>query len=357
MIGILTFSNTLNYGALLQEYALYKTISSEFINVEIIDYHNQAIEKRELPSTIRDIKGLKEKIKYVLLKSSKKKKKFLFDEFIKNNVKHSFKVDAKNFDSLNKYSKIIVGSDQVWNLNLTAKDYNFYLEGIDDIKKYSYAASFGYSQFNEEKEKCIDLLSKFNNLYVRELEAVSMLENEGLKATHVLDPTFLLSKSEWINNLNLNNKSKEKYILVYFLKNDKENLPIIKKYAKEKNLKIKYINITPKKVYGVDEIKSCGPKEFLNLILNAEVVFAGSYHGITLSLIFNKNVFYMLDKNKYNFNSRINTLIQLFSLENYELNNYNLENSLPLDYKKINNIIKNEREKSLNLLRGLLYEA
>lgn len=356
MIGILTFINTLNYGALLQEYALYTIIRDEISNVEVINYYNHAINKRECPCSITDVPGVKGKIKYVLLKNSKKEKKILFDEFTSKYIKYSEFIGEKDFEKINKYSKIIVGSDQVWNLNLTSGDFNFYLNGIDNEKKFSYAASFGYSRFKEDKEQCIDLLSKFNNLYVREIEAVRMLNNEKLNAECVLDPTFLLSKDSWINNLNLIEKTTEKYILLYFLKNDKVSLPIIMKYARLNNLKIKYINITPKTVLGVEDVKNCSPTEFLNLILNAEIIFTGSYHGLALSLIFNKKIYYILDKNINNYNSRINTLISLFAIEKNELTIKNLENEEELNYKKINEIIKIERAKSLDMLRGLLDE-
>lgn len=356
MIGILTFSNTLNYGALLQEYALYSVISSIDSNVEVINYHNAAIDKRENPLSIKEVSSFKEKIKYILLKNKKKKKKYLFEEFLKNNIMYSQYIDEKNFEIVNKYSKIIVGSDQVWNLNLTSNDFNFYLQGIEDNKKYSYAASFGYSEFKENKEHCVELLSKFNNLYVREFEAVKMLNDEKLEAEVVLDPTFLLSKETWTKNLKLEKRENEKYILVYFLKNSSVNLPMIKDYAKRNNLNIKYVNISPKKVFGVEEITYCNPVEFLNLILNSEVVFTGSYHGLALSLIFNKDVYYMLDKNKNNYNSRINTLIKLFEIQNHELTKENIDNKYKLNYKIINSIIKKERKNSLDLLRRLFNE-
>ena len=46
-IGILTFHNTVNYGAVLQAYALQKTIENLGYEVSIIDYRNPAVTARE----------------------------------------------------------------------------------------------------------------------------------------------------------------------------------------------------------------------------------------------------------------------------------------------------------------------
>ena len=40
-IAILTFHTALNYGALLQAYALHQTLNDQNANVEILDYRNE----------------------------------------------------------------------------------------------------------------------------------------------------------------------------------------------------------------------------------------------------------------------------------------------------------------------------
>ena len=46
-IGIITIHDTLNYGSLLQTYALYKAIESLGVEIELIDYKCKAIMDRE----------------------------------------------------------------------------------------------------------------------------------------------------------------------------------------------------------------------------------------------------------------------------------------------------------------------
>ena len=43
-VGILTFHNAYNYGAVLQTYATQEIVKSYGHEVEIIDYHNKAID-------------------------------------------------------------------------------------------------------------------------------------------------------------------------------------------------------------------------------------------------------------------------------------------------------------------------
>ena len=44
-VGILTFHRALNYGAVLQCYALQKVLESKSCDVEIIDYRQEGIEE------------------------------------------------------------------------------------------------------------------------------------------------------------------------------------------------------------------------------------------------------------------------------------------------------------------------
>ena len=47
------------------------------------------------------------------------------------------------------YDAVVVGSDQIWNLDITGNDFNFFLP-FDGIKKYSYAASIGKKDIKQK---------------------------------------------------------------------------------------------------------------------------------------------------------------------------------------------------------------
>ena len=48
-LGIITFHNTLNYGAQLQAYALQVVLEGWNYDVEIVDYRNLAVTEKETP--------------------------------------------------------------------------------------------------------------------------------------------------------------------------------------------------------------------------------------------------------------------------------------------------------------------
>ena len=52
IVGILTLHNAINYGATLQALALQKYIEELGVDVEIIDYRNKHIEKRNIGKQI-----------------------------------------------------------------------------------------------------------------------------------------------------------------------------------------------------------------------------------------------------------------------------------------------------------------
>ena len=66
-IGILTFQNTMNYGAKLQEYSLQQYLNNLGEDAEVIDYVDNVIEKSEKPLKLSEQKSIKSIIKYFSL--------------------------------------------------------------------------------------------------------------------------------------------------------------------------------------------------------------------------------------------------------------------------------------------------
>lgn len=81
---------------------------------------------------------------------------------------------------------------------------NAYLDFAKEwkIKRIAYAASFGTEEWEytgEQTNNCAALLKKFNAVSVRESSGVQLCsDNFGVKAEHVLDPTMLLCKEDYI---------------------------------------------------------------------------------------------------------------------------------------------------------------
>ena len=375
-IGILTFQKAINLGASLQTFALNKYINSLGKECETIDYSADKIAKSY--KLIRICKPKKFVKNLIKLPENYKKKK-LFNNFIEKNVKLSKeKYTKENISETNKiYDKFIVGSDQVWNYDIT-NDYNYYLKFVDDNnKRYSYAASLGnVDNIDKNKEVIEKELKKFDLITVREKSAIDKLKTSmNVDSKLVLDPTFLLDKKEYVkiinkedkkeekennnnNNNEENNENKEKYILVYFLQ-EPTVFDIAKKLKKLTGYKIKAITgiVIPKNVNDVEFIKNSGVENFLSLLNDAEYVVTDSFHGVALSIIFRKNLKVVLKKKNQHLNDRMTSILDLFNLKETIVDNDNTEDKKlieKIDYKKSEGKIKEEIEKSKEVVNKIV---
>jgi hypothetical protein len=358
-IGILTFQNTVNYGAKFQEYALQKYINDNGMQAEVIDYINQNIEEREKPLELKEQKSIKGIIKYFLLHKYQISKLNKFNEFTnkyvkKSNEKYSKENIAKTNDM---YDKFIVGSDQIWNTNTTKDDYTYYLDFVNDNnKKLSYAASFGYSKVPDRNiEAVTKLLQEFKELNAREEEGKDIINSLTKKdANVVVDPTFLLPKNEWEKFAN--NKKREPYIVAYMVNSKSEVFEYIDNIAKKENLKIVYISDFIKKhnANEVEIIHDASPEEFINLVCNAKYVVTGSFHAICMSIILEKNFFYMLNDN--NVNSRLTNLIKMAGLEDRIINSGEYVQKEDIDYKKVAERMNPLIQESKRILNDMIKE-
>lgn len=342
-IGILTFQDTVNYGAVLQEYALQRYINKEYGNIsEVIDYKNMKLEEVEKPIKLFKQRTVKGVIKYITCHTHQINKWKKFDEFRLNYVNLSKEIYNKEniADSNNIYEKFIVGSDQVWNTQLTGNDFTYYLDFVKEAKKKnSYAASFGYSELPKEiKSEAISLLKEFNTLNIREKQGKEIITKEikEKEVNVVMDPTFLLEKEEWKKFVD---KDEESYIVVYMIDFKKEVFNFIRKLAKEEKCKIIYIHDAILSQNGMINSKEASPEEFISLINNAKKVVTGSFHALCLSIILEKDFYYTLNS-RNNRNSRLINLIGIVGLENREIINGDCKTRSKIDYGKVNEKLK-----------------
>ena len=354
-VGILTFQNTMNYGAVFQSYALQKKISSLGYDVETIRYFCKAIEDREKKPTLKDKKTLKGKIKYLLIERFYARKSNNFMHFKNNYMQFSDNVyDANNIKVLNdKYDTFIVGSDQVWNYNLTGDDDTFLLNFVkDNKKKNSYAASLALTGIDSKKQKkYAKALNSFNHISVREIQGKIALQQFVNKDIVVdLDPVFLLTQEEWVKNLQLKKNNTDDYILFYQMNASTNLYNYARKLAKKEHLKI--INVMPefdKKTFIGSHLQlDLNPRDFLEKFINAKYIITNSFHGVALSIVFNKEFFTEIPNSQTS--SRIVNILEIFGLENRNI----LKKIKKIDYVKVNKKIAQLRKQSIdNLTKSL----
>lgn len=337
-IATLTFHRALNYGAVLQTYALQKTLIGLGYDTEVLDYRSEFIEHHYAPDKISNYFTPKKMAILILLNGCSVVKRSQFESFVNNNIKMSKTVYDKNniVESEKIYDSFLVGSDQVWNYRTTGFDKCYYLNFIKNKeKKMSYAASVGLSQIPEDVEgEYKKLLKPFNKISVREQEGNDLLSQilsrEDIET--VLDPTMLLDASEW-STLCVPCNTPKKYILVYLLSENRKIVKFAKKLAKKTGYEIIYINNQLLKRSGFINKRDVTPENWLYLFKNADYIVTNSFHGTVFSIIFRKVFWTDYLPTRANVNSRITTLLGNLGLKERIISEGCDVDILTIDYK------------------------
>ncbi|HHV64153.1 MAG TPA: polysaccharide pyruvyl transferase family protein [Peptococcaceae bacterium] len=371
-IGILTYHRADNYGSVLQAYALLEEIKRITKGeVKIIDYTTDAQESiysiYYRCNTIKNI--LKNIFIFTCLRKNRRKIKDSFSSFREKYLKVSNSTKITELTSLDeeRYTTIVCGSDQIWNLRI--KDFNkiYMLSPLNNVRKLSYAASMGGIDLQlriDEKENIRNMLSSFVGISVRENIAANMLSDIMDKKINIhIDPVFLLDSDEW-KKLASPRWINEEYIFFYSVDYNDVSVEIARWYGKKFNMPV-YIMYTSKKSHfickdGIKWVGKTGVDDFLSLFIHAKFVLTGSFHGTCFAVIFNKP-FFRIQKTKNGcqvIDDRIQSLFRKLSITDREItvDNYKEKAAMiyEFDFKNVNCNILDERQKAREYLGGIL---
>ena len=359
--GIITFHRALNYGALLQAFALQRVLKLLDIESEIIDYRNALIEKMYKFKSLNERKGVNEKIKYFIQKKDELRLRDKFEQFRNNQLRITKKAyynreDLKEISD--SYDFYITGSDQVWNYNAHAFDKNYFLDFTVDLRKrMSYAASFGVSTIPEQyRPEYMTLLNNIPFRSVREEDGQKLVKNTfGLDSKVVLDPTLLLTKMQW-TEIATADEVREKYILVYCFELTDTLRKLAEELSHETGLTVYYfgkIYRNPLKAKCVN-ILDADPFDFVRLFINAQYIITNSFHGTAFSINLNKPFFIELLVESSSVNSRLENIIQLTGLESRLIrSDYSIKGYLydKIDWDRVNRKLDEKRFDSIAFLK------
>ena len=369
-IGVLTYHRSYNYGAVLQAFALKTYIESRGHEVEFIDYwphyrsgmydlFNFNPFKKKL--NLKNIShGCYEFLKGIFYFFPKHVRYNKFQKFIKENLgvdyeRRSFKEGEEIPDIYDAY---IFGSDQIWRYGefelASGFDPVYWGEFPKNAKgqKFAYAASMGVMELNNAKIDFIsDKIKYFNEISVREEQLKEIIEPFYNKPVfRVLDPVFLLDKETWEEYASKNLKTPERYLLLYNIGNSKSIYDYSKNIASSINIKLIEISgsINFKRFFLKSSRQTIGPKEFIELIKNAELVVSSSFHGVAFSLIFKKQ-FYALQMG--NNAERVKSLLRILGVEDrYITFDTGLDLNKQINYEKVNLLLEIEKKNSMQYL-------
>lgn len=342
-IGILThFYQSLNYGGMLQAYALATYLRGNGLDAEQICYafSSKPFLKAARPAApvsqsdpvTRLIRRVRGSLRYRLYE---KPRVAYYEDYKRTLIPRRAKSFAA-FQALVPHSDaaytpdtvvsaaercdvLITGSDQVWNFDWFNPA--FFLDFPDcRAKRLAYGASAGRSNFREEEAAYLrQTLSRFDAVSVREDDLAAALKKQLQRDDihTVVDPTLLLPEEEW-SSLASPRLVERPYLFCYFLHNDKSLAKLARAFAQKKHLTIVTIPF-PGIEYNDADIRfgdyrmdDADPKDFLSLILHAEYVLTDSFHASVFSLIFGKPFFAFPRGDALRMGSRLRTLTETF---------------------------------------------
>lgn len=353
-IGILTQHFLLNYGGIIQNFALQQVLLK--LGHDPLTFEHDTCYSRTrwfLRSAKHVLKNhsLKGLLVYPTYQGRIGNKNFI--KFVLKNIR-SVTVNDFTPDLTQKYGldAYVVGSDQVWRpaFNLGPRLGNMFLDFAgDDVKKISYAASFGCKEweYTEEQERmCGKLAKRFDAISVREASGVDLCkEHFGVDATLVLDPTLLLNKEDY-GKVCHDVPKKEKHIFVYSLVVSEGVLAVAEKVAEAMGLSI-IVKQAGRKVKKEDTIE-----DWFAEFRDADYVVTDSFHGMVFSIIFNKP--FAIVMNPSGGNDRYISLLSQLGLMDRIVKDGTLPSDSAIDWQKVNTQLDSLRKTSLEFLKNNL---
>lgn len=293
-----------NYGALLQYYAIAKYLKSRGLLSYWLRYKVDDLTIKKRVKYILETKSLRTYLNYI--RCHKDFMQFV-DSYLEVSDKEFYSIEelCNNLPEADYY---ITGSDQVWAGTLEANYLRFVPK---NQKKIAYSASFGKDELELNHQKKIKpWLLDFDFISVRESSGVDICNTMGVRAKHLIDPTFLLSKDQYPISTDAIIES-DRYIYCYFtnISNSLNEVYWSQIVDFATNVGCKII-VTP--IQGCERFfknATCvypSPENWLRYYRDAEFVITNTFHGSVFATIFEKKFLSILQEG---YSSRQNTRI------------------------------------------------
>lgn len=351
-VGVLTFLHTLNYGAILQSYALACFLKHAGYDATQIDYRNAAIEAFEF----KRARTLKAHLANVLRRGIIERKSRGFESFRRDYIPSTAPVGRGELPRLvDELDYVVVGSDQVWNGKISDFDPTYFLDFVEDAaKKKTYAVSIGYDELPEKDG--IDygnLIGSFGQILARERTAAKALKRcaPDAEVDVVVDPTLLLERGEWLKLVEGRPRPERRpYVFVYAVGEIERTVEAARSIAGKRGLEVVVLQqngFLP--IRGVKNLFDIDPIVFLVYLANAELVVTSSFHGLCLSLQFERDFFVSCSGGGKGRSSRLLDLLSELEIEGRDVDGEErLERGI--DWRGVERLLEALRRRSASLL-------
>ena len=360
-IGIITQSLRVNYGGLLQNFALQYALKR--LNYDVVTIDQPCANDSYTVILLSSIKtfilkcigqGRKRKYPMDINRWYRARVTQHIEKFISKHINRSKQIlsytESEKYIIDNYIDALIVGSDQVWRPKYNLDIYHSFLDFSEkqNVKRLAYAVSFGVDEWeysDEQTIRCAELVKLFNGVSVRENSGINLCKKYlNIDSKLVLDPTLLLSANDY-NQLIKDETKTNKGIALYILDMNPEKEAFINEVSK----------ILNKNVYriGVEDEKGVLPsvESWIKGISDADLVITDSFHGCVFSIIYNKQFYSLGNANRGM--SRFTSLFTMLDMHDrllFSPFDANIIEENNLDWNKINLRIKDLREDSIKFI-------
>ena len=255
----------------------------------------------------------------------------------------------------NRYDWVVLGSDQIWNFNISSirwLDY-FLLSFVKGPLKGAYAPSLSQEGWPEDyKGRIRDLLVDFSFIGVREKQSVGVVQPLTNVLVHLsLDPVFLLHKTDW-DRIAKKPKYKGDYVFEYCIIKSSKLRAVTEKLARETGLPIiEHHGDIRKHIASAKRMPHPSADTWLGYLMNAKYVVTDSFHGSAFCIITNKDFFTVVTSN----GARIYSLLEVFNLQSRVLTELDeLDHSAAIAWETVNRLLEERRKDSQDWLKASL---
>ena len=283
-VGILTFHNAVNYGAVLQAWSLREAVRSFGHSCRIIDYRPKASEELYRPTNYGPRTGT-----YLAIR------KYRFRKFLK---KHKIIGDteiARTHQELqllcNQFDIVICGSDQIWHLTgPRGMDPSYFLGNMElpSTRKVAYAASIGSTHpeaLLDHDGSIRDWLSDFDVISARDEPTAKIVNTITHKEIPVVcDPTLLPTSANVMfgEQSTKPTPSQCPRILIYGTSNT-TRCAAIESFSK--NVGGNVISVGASTKFANRSLPCASVETWLTEYAKADFVITGFFHGVQIALL------------------------------------------------------------------------
>lgn len=350
-VATLTLPIHVNYGAILQAYALHQALIDAGHEPILLDIRPSIYKKNDFLSLVSFTKNY---ISRMINKDTEYGNEF-FKQFVDKNIRKTAKIRFHlQLARLARFDAYVVGSDQVWRSEYALNIELFYLNFVEkNSLKLSYAASFGKGDWTYnalQTENCKALIKDFDAVSVRELSGQELVAGKlDAVATHVLDPTMIIDVDHYNKLIEFNSDKRFgcSDLFCYVLDINEQKQKLISAFCERERLSENLCN------KGKVDKDKMSIENWLQGIRDSRFVITDSFHGMVFCILFEKD-FIVLANNSRGYERFSSLLGQLGISERLidenMLNQFSSEKLIEIDYKSVNDRLKLLKNKSISFL-------